>query len=104
MLKPQNIIQAADMDLRRVNRNKSEAEYQDPHYEHYAFHRKHVHAARDVRELMILALMNPHVVGNTNKAHMRLIYGDAQLLIEAIRLLQPLEPALASSPHRASGG
>jgi hypothetical protein len=86
MLKPQNIIQAAEADLRRINRNAKEAEYQDPHYEHYAFHRKHVHAAKSARELMVLALMNPYVLGNTNKANMRLIYGDTRLLIEAIKL------------------
>ena len=87
MLKPQNLVQAAEADLRRINRNKAESEYQDPHYEHYAFHRKHVHAARDVRELMVLALMNPQVVANTNKTHMRLIYADTRLLLEAIKLL-----------------
>ncbi len=85
MLKPQNILQAADADLKRINRNKAEAEYSDPHYEHYAFHRTHVHMAKSARELMIFALMEPHAVGNTNKENMRLIYGNAQLLIEAIR-------------------
>lgn len=85
MLKPQNILQAAEADLKRINRNKTEAQYEDPHYEHYAFHRRHVHMAKSARELMIFALMEPYVLGNTNKANMRLIYGNAQLLIEAIR-------------------
>lgn len=86
MLKPQNILQAAEEDLRRERRNGIEAEYKDPHYEHYAFHRRHVHMAKSARELMVFALMEPHVVGNTNKDNMRLIYGNAQLLIEAIRM------------------
>jgi hypothetical protein len=85
MLKPQNLIQAADADLRRIKRNSVEAEYVDPHYEHYAFYRKHVHAAKSARELMIFALMEPHVCARTNKANMKLIYGNARLLIEAIK-------------------
>jgi len=87
MLKPVNIIQAADADLRRIKRNAEEAEYVDPHYEHYAFHRKHVHAAKSARELIIFALMEPHVCAKTNKANMKLIYGNAQLLIEAIKVV-----------------
>lgn len=86
MLKPQNIVQAAEEDFKRKRRNGQEAEYADPHYENFAFHRKHVHAAKSARELLILALMNPQVVGKTNKANMRLIYGDAQLLLAAIRI------------------
>lgn len=86
MLKPQNLIQAAEEDLRREQRNAKEAEYADAKYELYAFHRKHVHAARDARELMVLALMNPHVIGNTTKDKMKLIYGDTRLLIDAIKI------------------
>lgn len=87
MLKPVNILQAAEADLRRIKRNAEEAGYVDPHYQHYAFHRTHVHAAKSARELMIFALMEPHVVkATTNKANMKLIYGDAKLLTEAIRM------------------
>ena len=87
MLKPINIVQAAEADLKRIKKNAVEAEYQDPHYEHYAFHRKHVHGAKSARELMIFALMEPHVVKpTTNKGNMRLIYGDAALLLAAIKL------------------
>ena len=86
MLKPQNIVQAAEEDLRKELRNKAEAEYKDAKYELYAFHRKHVHHARTARELMVLALMNPHVVGKTTKDKMRMIYGDTQLLLAAIKL------------------
>ena len=104
MLKPQNLIQAAEEDLRKENRNKKEAEYQDAKYELYAFHRKHVHAAESARELLVLALMNPQVVGETTKDKMKLIYGDGRLLVEAIRLTEPPERAMSSSPSQASGG
>jgi hypothetical protein len=87
MLKPQNIVQAAEEDLRRERRNAIEAEYQDAKYERYAFHRKHVHAARTARELLTLALMDPHIIGNTIKDNTRMIYGDTQLLLAAIKLV-----------------
>jgi hypothetical protein len=86
MLKPINIVQAAEADLKRIKHNATEAEFQDPHYQHYAFYRKHVHAAKSARELMIFALMEPHVCTKTNKANMKLIYGNAALLIQAINL------------------
>lgn len=98
MLKPQNIVQAAEEDLRKEKRNSIEAEYADAKYEVYAFHRKHVHQARDARELMTLALMNPQVIGNTTKDKMRLIYGDTKLLIAAIRLLEPSRSASSADP------
>jgi hypothetical protein len=83
-LKPQNIVQAAEADLVRKRRNMGEAEMDAPCYEHYAFHRKHVRRAVDAKTLIMLALMDPVV--KTIKPNTLLIYGNARLLVEAIRL------------------
>lgn len=90
-LKPQNLVQAAKADLIRKRRNIGSAELNRSHleyspYEQYAFHRKHVRHAGDARELLLLALMDPAVAAKTAKHNTRLIYGDARLLVEAIRL------------------
>lgn len=85
-LKPQNIIQAAEADLQRKRRNAEEAEFKDHAYEPYAFHRNHVRRTSSPRELLILALMDPWVAANTAKANTRMIYDNAPLLVEAIRL------------------
>lgn len=85
MLKPRNIIQAAEADLRRAHKNQERAEHNDHHYEQYAFHRQHVRKSRDACELIRLALMNPTVADNTTKKNTRMIYGNARLLIEALR-------------------
>ena len=83
-LKSQNIVQAAEADLNRKRHNRSEAELENPSYEHYAFHRKHVRRAEDAKTLITLALMDPIV--KTTKPNTLLIYGDARLLVEAIRV------------------
>jgi hypothetical protein len=89
MLKPQNIVQAAEADLARRNHNAREAELADPSYEPYAFHRLHVRRAGDARELLILALMDSGMAAKTAKSNTRLIYGDAGLLLSAIRESAP---------------
>lgn len=82
-LKPQNIVQAAEADLRRATRNAEQAKYRDHSYEEYAFHRKHVRRARSAHDLMVLALMDPAV--KTIKSNTLMIYGNAGLLLSAIR-------------------
>ncbi len=84
-LKPQNIVQAAEADLQRRDHNAREAEQRDPSYEPYAFHRLHVRRASDARGLLLLALMDPGMAEKTTKANTKLIYGDAGLLLAAIR-------------------
>lgn len=85
-LKPQNIVQAAEADLARQRRNAEQAKHRDASYEPYAFHRKHVRRAMGVRDLMVLALMDPMVAEKTAKHNTRMIYGDARLLLDAIRI------------------
>lgn len=84
MLKPQNILQAAEADMQRRDHNAREAELSDPAYEPYAFHRLHVRRARDACELLVLALMDPAMAEKTIKHNTKLIYGDAGLLLAAL--------------------
>lgn len=86
MLKPQNIIQAAAADLRRKARNAEQAKFQDHAYEPYAFHRTHVRRAISARELVLLALMDGPVADKTAKDNTRLIYGNARLLVDTMKL------------------
>jgi hypothetical protein len=90
-LKPQNLIQAAEADFDRRTNNLN---VNRGHYQQYAFHRDHVARAMSVRELLILALMSPPLKTkdgetflDTVKPNTRLIYGNAQLLLAAIRML-----------------
>lgn len=83
-LKPINIVQAAEADIERAIRNAREAEFRDPQYEEYAFHRKHARKAETAHELILLALMDPMV--KTAKPNTKLIYGNAALLVAALRL------------------
>jgi hypothetical protein len=92
-LKPQNIVQAAEADLKRQRRNLRRAELMPfglaedgVSYEPYAFHRKHVRRVHAVRELILLALMDSNTGAKTAKPNTRLIYGDARLLVDAIKL------------------
>ena len=87
MLKPQNIVQAASADFARRSRNSVQAEYSDPSYEHYAFHRGHVRRARDVKQLLVLALMDPLPGLASAKGNTKMIYGDTMLLLAAVRQL-----------------
>lgn len=83
-LKPQNIVQAAEADFARLRRNAENAKFRDAPCEHFAFHRRHVHRANTARDLIRLALMDPVI--KTAKHNTRLIYGNARLLVEAIKL------------------
>lgn len=89
MLKPQNIVQAAEADMKRALRNAEQVALSKQFkvsYEPYAFHRDHVRRAfNSPRELIILALMDPAAAERTAKENTKLIYGNAALLVEAIR-------------------
>lgn len=87
MLKPQNIVQAAEADLRRRKHNTMEAQLDSPAYEPYAFHRAHVRRARDVKALLTLAIMCPAPGRTSDKHNTRMIYGDTALLVAALRSL-----------------
>lgn len=96
-LKPQNLIQAAEADLKRATRNAEiamEAKHRGGtgHYEQFAFHRDHVRRADTARELIVLALMNPNI--KTAKPNTKMIYGDATLLFQAVLLCDPLSAVL----------
>jgi len=88
-LKPQNIIQAAAADLARKRRNAEQAKYRDHAYEQYAFHRSHVRRAICAHDLVLLALMDGPVADKTAKENTRLIYGNARLLVDAMRITAP---------------
>ena len=82
-LKPVNIVQAAERDLRlreRKRENKADAE------EQYCFDRRHVNRARDIAHLIALAFFEPHNT-NTNKRSTRIVYFDRDLLRETLATL-----------------
>lgn len=87
-LKPQNVVQAAEADMKRALRNAEQAAKSKQFsvtYEEYAFHRDHVRRAFDrPHALILMALMDPVV--KTKKANTKLLYGNAGLLLQALRL------------------
>ncbi len=86
MLKPSSLLSTARADLMRSLRNSEEAQSQNPAYQHYAFHRKHVRQATDDVDLLTRALMDPVPGLESGKYNTRLIYGNAGLLLAAIKL------------------
>lgn len=89
MLKPQNLVQAAEADMKRAMRNAERVSLSKQnfavHYEPYAFHRDHVRRAFNrPLDLLVLALMDPSV--KTAKPNTKMIYGNAELLLAAIKL------------------
>lgn len=97
-LKPQNLVQAAKADLARRERNRGRYPFTDPlidgPMEPYAFHRKHVSKAENVRDLLVRAANNPSVAVPetrddkpvTAKRETAIIYGDTDLIRRAIEL------------------
>lgn len=100
-LKPQNIVQAAQADLERRERNRDRVP--DEHgwairndaMEPYAFHRKHVRVADSVRDLIKRAAENPEIAVPktrddeplTTKRNTIIIYSDVPLLKRALALV-----------------
>lgn len=82
-LKPQNIVQAAEADMKRRARNAEEATSYAPRYERYAFHRLHVIKAIDAHDLIIRAVQDQELGISSGKFNTRLIYGNGDLLREA---------------------
>jgi hypothetical protein len=82
-LKPQNIVQAAEADLKRRERNiKRHRGELSSDIEHYAFHASHVRRADDVAHLLLIALA--HGMPKTKKKNTIMIYGDPDLLRSAL--------------------
>ena len=82
-LKPINIVQAAERDLRlreRKRENKADPE------EQYAFDRRHVNRARDIAHLIALAFFEPYNA-RTTKRSTRIVYFDRDLLRETLAKL-----------------
>jgi hypothetical protein len=101
-LKPQNLIQAAQADLKRLARNKDR--YDGDPVERFAFHRNHVRRAKSAGHLIVMALMDPAIARDSAKFNTRLIYGDAGLLAQAARMARQHEnPDAAFTPPSATG-
>lgn len=90
-LKPINIVQAAEADLKRRARNKERHTLAKqgltirgyhPEIETYAFLAHHVRRATNVGHLIELAMLNS--VPKTTKKNTILIYGDIELLANAL--------------------
>lgn len=80
-LKPRNIVQAADADLRLLRR-KLEGDA-DP-FMPYCFHRHHVNAADSARGLIAIALRDRDTGRASGKRWTRLVYEDEELLRAAL--------------------
>lgn len=88
-LSPRNVVQAAEEDFRRKERNKHRQanEIGNPDFEYFAFHRKHVHKAKDVAGLIDLAIKFQSVGAESGKRGTRLIYRDTATLEAALELV-----------------
>jgi hypothetical protein len=81
-LKPANIVQAAEADLRLRQRKRDKKA--DPELM-YSFARKHVNRAHGVAHLIALAYFD--VKPKTDKRSTLIVYGDRDLLRETLRAL-----------------
>lgn len=86
-LRPRNIIQAAEADLKRRERNVARygGRLSSPH-ELYAFYAPHVRRAENAKHLLTLARNKGSAI-KTEKKNTLLIYGNRELLNEAINLM-----------------
>jgi len=88
-LKPVNIVQAAVADLRLRERKRAHRDG-GPWADQsalYSFARYHVMKACSVEHLVALALYEPHVALRTDKQSTLVVYRDAMLLRETLRVL-----------------
>lgn len=85
-LKPVNIIQAAEADLRLKQRKKDG--FREPG-ELYSFARKHVQRAKDAGQLVAFAYFDPDAASSTDKKSTYIVYSDRELL--RLALLDVLE-------------
>ena len=85
VLKPSSIVAAAAADIRKAERK---AARQADRFEPYCFHRRHVRKAEGARELIALAADDRARGISSGKRITRLIYGDAELLAAALRMVR----------------
>jgi len=87
MLKPQNLIQAAEADLARRIRNieRHQGIRMSPN-EQYAFYAPHVTRAESVEHLLRLAFKKPTKALLSKKKNTKLIYGNPDLLQAALQI------------------
>jgi hypothetical protein len=92
-LKPQNIMQAAERDLKLRDEKRVASAAKRAGEDHepvsqlapYAFYGAHVRKAKSVAGLIEIALQDREVGLASGKRMTRIIYGDEELLIEAAR-------------------
>jgi hypothetical protein len=86
-LKPQNLIQAAEADLKRQKINTSR--YRPDQYHYYAFHRQHVRSSKTVADILRRAAKS---MGRkplkTTKRGTAIIYANPELIWEALGMVE----------------
>jgi len=80
-LKPNNILQAAEADLRLRERKKERTAEPDAMY---SFARKHVQRANSAGHLIALAYFDPAAATSTDKKSTYIVYNDRDVLREAL--------------------
>lgn len=88
-LTPGSIVSAAEVDMQRERRNQRRGFGNGNEF--YSFHRKHVHRATTVRQLIKLAIDEPEIGRASGKKSTRIIYRDETLLWKALRHLESNE-------------
>lgn len=89
VLTPGALIGAAESDLKVRQRNAAMAELsrRNPMWP-YAFHRAHVRAAKDARDLLERAIKSPAAGANSAKRNTRVIYQNTDALAQALARLR----------------
>lgn len=80
-LKPNNIVQAAEADLKLRERKKEKTAEPGALY---SFARKHVQRANNVGSLVALAYFDPKAAESTDKKSTYIVYKDRDLLRETL--------------------
>lgn len=80
-LKPNNILQAAEADLRLKQRKKEKEAEPDAMY---SFARKHVQRATSAGHLIALAYFDPNAALSTDKKSTYVVYNDREVLRQAL--------------------
>jgi hypothetical protein len=89
-LKPANIVQAAEADLKLKQRKKEKRAEPGALY---SFARKHVQRAESPGALIALAYFDPKAAASTDKKSTYVVYNDRGLLKETLRGLLEGEAA-----------
>jgi ribosomal protein L22 len=90
-LKPQNLIQAAEADLKRLKMNTTDYRFYFGQCHQYAFHRQHVRGATTVAGILKRAAKaaEKRKPIKTHKRYTITIYANPGLIREALMLLEP---------------